>query len=48
MGDKIGIDGGCVFGYKLNYLEISEEGEYKTYFVKKIEDKILEECEEAL
>lgn len=40
IGDKIGIDGGCVFGYKLNCLEISEEGDYKTYFVKKNEDEI--------
>ncbi|GGH23473.1 metallophosphoesterase family protein [Paenibacillus segetis] len=35
MGDKIGIDGGCVFGFSLNCLEISEEGEYTTHFVKK-------------
>lgn len=34
MGDKIGIDGGCVFGMNLNCLEISEEGEYTTHFVK--------------
>ncbi len=35
MGDKIGIDGGCVYGLKLNCLEISEGGEYTTHFVKK-------------
>ncbi|KIL42050.1 metallophosphoesterase [Gordoniibacillus kamchatkensis] len=31
-GDKIGIDGGCAFGYQLNCLEITEDG-YKTYSV---------------
>ncbi|GAA0350186.1 metallophosphoesterase family protein [Bacillus horti] len=30
--DKIGIDGGCVYGHQLNCLEISELG-YKTYAV---------------
>lgn len=39
MGDKIGIDGGCVFGMNLNCLEISEEGEYTTHFVKKGEQE---------
>lgn len=34
MGDKIGIDGGCVFGMKLHCLEIREDGEYTTHFVK--------------
>ncbi|MEK3759153.1 metallophosphoesterase family protein [Paenibacillus sp. FSL P4-0338] len=33
LGDKIGIDGGCVYGEQLNCLEISEEG-YKTYAVR--------------
>ncbi|GMX64602.1 metallophosphoesterase family protein [Paenibacillus elgii] len=34
FGDgKIGIDGGCCFGFQLNCLEISEEG-YRTYFVE--------------
>lgn len=33
-GGKIGIDGGCVFGLRLNALEISDEG-YKTYSVTK-------------
>jgi len=33
MGDKIGIDGGCVFGHQLNCLEIDEQGHYKTYSV---------------
>jgi len=36
MGNKIGIDGGCVFGLNLNCLEISEDGEYITHFVKKV------------
>lgn len=31
---KIGVDGGCVFGFQLNCLEINEEG-YKTYHVEK-------------
>jgi serine/threonine protein phosphatase 1 len=30
--DKIGIDGGCVFGLQLNCLEITDKG-YKTYSV---------------
>lgn len=30
--DKIGIDGGCVFGYQMNLLEINEGG-YKEYHV---------------
>ncbi|WP_243356904.1 metallophosphoesterase family protein [Bacillus litorisediminis] len=33
--DKIGIDGGCVFGLQLNCLEISTKG-YKQYSVPKI------------
>ncbi|RXZ77932.1 serine/threonine protein phosphatase [Paenibacillaceae bacterium] len=32
--DKIGIDGGCVYGYQLNCLEISNEG-FKEYHIKK-------------
>ncbi|WP_245699741.1 metallophosphoesterase family protein [Paenibacillus glacialis] len=36
MGDKIGIDGGCVYGLKLNCLEISDDGDYTTHFVKKV------------
>ncbi|MEC0209708.1 metallophosphoesterase family protein [Paenibacillus ehimensis] len=32
-GDKIGIDGGCCFGFQMNCLEICEEG-YKTYYVE--------------
>lgn len=32
--DKIGVDCGCVFGYKLGCLEIGEEG-YRTYYVPK-------------
>lgn len=31
--DKIGVDGGCVFGYRLNALEITEE-EYREHSVK--------------
>lgn len=30
-GDKIGIDGGGVFGLQFNMLEIGEDGEYKVY-----------------
>ncbi len=30
--DKIGIDGGCAYGFQLNCLEINENG-YNTYFV---------------
>ncbi|WNS46829.1 metallophosphoesterase family protein [Paenibacillus sp. MMS20-IR301] len=33
LGDKIGIDGGCVYGEQLNCLEIGDEG-YKTYAVR--------------
>ncbi|WP_010497731.1 metallophosphoesterase family protein [Paenibacillus elgii] len=32
-GDKIGIDGGCCFGFQMNCLEICEEG-YKTHYVE--------------
>ncbi|KHL94735.1 metallophosphoesterase [Paenibacillus sp. IHB B 3415] len=32
-GDKIGIDGGCVYGEQLNCLEINEDG-YRTYSVR--------------
>jgi serine/threonine protein phosphatase 1 len=32
-GDKLGIDGACVFGHQLNCLEINENG-YKYYSVK--------------
>ncbi|WP_202128488.1 metallophosphoesterase family protein [Paenibacillus dendrobii] len=35
LGDKIGIDGGCVFGKQLNCLEIDESDEYKTYYILK-------------
>ena len=31
--DKIGIDGGCAYGLKLNGLEISENNEYTAYSV---------------
>ncbi len=31
--EKIGIDGGCVFGYQLNCLEIGSSGELKQYQV---------------
>lgn len=34
-GDKIGIDGGCVFGLQLNCLEINED-DFKTHFVNKM------------
>ncbi|WP_234414156.1 metallophosphoesterase family protein [Paenibacillus sp. CAA11] len=33
--DKIGIDGACAYGKRLNCLEINEQGEYKSYFVQK-------------
>ncbi|ULO10293.1 serine/threonine protein phosphatase [Paenibacillus sp. 19GGS1-52] len=32
-GDKIGIDGGCAYGQRLNCLEICD-GEYRTHFVR--------------
>lgn len=32
-GDKIGIDGACVYGKQLNCLEITDEKEYKTHSV---------------
>jgi serine/threonine protein phosphatase 1 len=32
-GDKIGIDGACCYGFRLNCLEISNEG-YKTQYVE--------------
>ncbi|WAA13377.1 metallophosphoesterase family protein [Fervidibacillus halotolerans] len=32
-GEKIGIDGGCVFGYQLNCLEIGNEGKLTQYEV---------------
>ena len=35
--NKIGLDGGCCFGYQLNCLEINEKNELATYFVKAIE-----------
>jgi serine/threonine protein phosphatase 1 len=28
---RIGVDGGCAFGYQLNCLEISEDGTYRSY-----------------
>lgn len=31
-GDKIGIDGACVYGKQLNCLEITDEQEYRTHF----------------
>ena len=31
--NKIGIDGGCCFGYQLNCLEIQPDGEMRNYFV---------------
>lgn len=33
-GDKIGIDGACVYGKQLNCLEITEEQEYRTHIVR--------------
>ncbi|WP_369696067.1 metallophosphoesterase family protein [Paenibacillus lautus] len=35
-GDKIGIDGACVYGKQLNCLEITEQLEYRTYFVRSV------------
>ncbi|MCZ8522303.1 MULTISPECIES: metallophosphoesterase [Paenibacillus] len=32
-GDKIGIDGGCPFGFRLNGLEITENGDYAAHHV---------------
>ncbi|AEI38968.1 metallophosphoesterase [Paenibacillus mucilaginosus] len=32
-GDKIGIDGGCPFGFRLNGLEITESGAYAVHHV---------------
>ncbi|WAA10970.1 metallophosphoesterase family protein [Fervidibacillus albus] len=32
-GEKIGVDGGCVFGYQLNCLEISPDGKWTQYSV---------------
>lgn len=37
-GDKIGIDGACVYGHQMNCLEINEEG-YQTYMVSKEEQQ---------
>ncbi|GIP40184.1 serine/threonine protein phosphatase [Paenibacillus sp. J31TS4] len=34
-GDKIGIDGGCCFGSRLNGLEIDEAGGWREHFVRK-------------
>lgn len=33
-GNKIGIDGGCCFGYQLNCLEILHSGQMKNHFVE--------------
>nr|WP_090993883.1 metallophosphoesterase family protein [Paenibacillus sp. OK003] len=38
-GDKIGIDGGCAYGARLNLLEISEDGSLQTLFVKRGETR---------
>ncbi|MEC0242546.1 metallophosphoesterase family protein [Paenibacillus dokdonensis] len=41
-GDKIGIDGGCVFGKQLNCLEISEDDEYTMHFIRKGETSLFD------
>ncbi|MED5018560.1 metallophosphoesterase family protein [Paenibacillus chibensis] len=44
LEDKIGIDGGCVFGKQLNCLEINERNEYKMHVVPK-DDSLRQETE---
>ncbi|WP_370570223.1 metallophosphoesterase family protein [Paenibacillus sp. JCM 10914] len=39
-GDKIGIDGACVYGKQLNCLEMSDDQSYQAYYVKrKLQDE---------
>ncbi len=40
LNDKIGIDGGCVFGKQLNCLEIKKHNDYVTHVIYKAEPPI--------